>query len=130
MLLPKLCLLIPRMALALHHLCRERTLLALAHTPSSLRATDHLASQLGELGLSWATTQLLWLLREHLGNLRGDKGQRNGGAQDESSSSLPLPASIWVPAYTHWTREELLHADSLRSCQMLICACVCVCVCV
>ena len=53
--------------------------------------------------------------------------------QEENSSFLPLPAFIWVPAYTQWIREESLHMDSLRSCQMLIyvqvCVCESVCVC-
>lgn len=54
MLLPKLCLLIPCIPLALARPYREKILLALAHTPDSLRHTGHLASQLGVPDLSWA----------------------------------------------------------------------------
>lgn len=81
MLLPKLCLLIPHIPLALACPCGETTLLALAHTPNSLRHTGHWPLSLGVPRLSWATSQPLWSLREHLGNLRREKGQRIGGQE-------------------------------------------------
>ena len=111
-LLAKLCLLIPHIPLT--RPCRERTLLVLAHTPNSLRHTSHLVSQLGVPGLSWATTQLLWLLREPSEKFRRerDKGIRGHRMSPvENSSSLPLPTSIRGPVYVHWT-PEALHVGS------------------
>lgn len=101
MLLPKLCLLIPNIPLALAHLCRERTLLPLAHTPSSLRHTDHLTSH---LGLPCLIGQLLGFCGSE-GALRDPpkgQGAKRLWGQEENSSFLPLPAFIWVPAYTEW----------------------------
>lgn len=126
MLLPKLCLLIPNIPLAPAHLCRERTLLPLAHTPSSPRHTGHLTSH---LGLPCLIGQLLRVCGSE-GALRDPpkgQGAKRLWGQEENSSFLPLPAFIWVPAYTQWIREESLRMDSLRSCQMLIYVLVCVC---
>lgn len=78
-LLPKRCLLIAHIPLAVAHSCREKTCW-FYHIIIGTQASW--IFQLEVPGWNWTTTQLPWPLKVHSENLRRDKGQRNCGAQN------------------------------------------------